>query len=496
MSDPFGRLRVPHPWASLSGRLMVVSLGLFVLMCVIGWLVLTAATRAAAERAVDAELESLLLDLRGYWATAEITGTVPPGPSDLKWHWQIQAADGRFYRSDWLAREDIRLQAAGEGPQQTPRLRGTESALGPMRQAEMTVLERRPRAPETGTGAREQLLVTYIAAISVEDRAALITSQEAPLRRAVRWVGFVFAGLTVLFLVTLGGLVRWPIGRLHRAALRFRAAETARLEGRYPTELAPVVTSLNDAIAQKERLVERTRRYVEKIAHDLKHPLAIARNALASDQDRALALARLDGMTGMLDRYAQLARAIGPGGPHPPLALTAVLEDAQVGFALLYRPRPVTITVEADPTLKARLARQDLEAIITNLVANAHRHADTCIALGARAEGSDLVLEVADDGPGIAPSHRQRALIWGARGVDSEQGAEQAGRRADLSAPGSGFGLAIVADLVALYEGAVVLDQAPLGGLLVRVTLPGVVAPVQRGPKRRRTNGGPSGPVV
>jgi signal transduction histidine kinase len=69
-----------------------------------------------------------------------------------------------------------------------------------------------------------------------------------------------------------------------------------------------------------------------------------------------------------------------------------------------------------------------------------------------------LVLEIDDDGPGLAPDERRRAL--------------ERGGRLDESAPGSGLGLSIVSDLVRAYGGALDLGDSPSGGLRARVTLP------------------------
>ncbi|HEY9148441.1 MAG TPA: ATP-binding protein, partial [Gammaproteobacteria bacterium] len=46
------------------------------------------------------------------------------------------------------------------------------------------------------------------------------------------------------------------------------------------------------------------------------------------------------------------------------------------------------------------------------------------------------------------------------------------GVRADEQVPGSGLGLAIVNELASLYDGALSLDDSPLGGLRVMLTLP------------------------
>ena len=78
----------------------------------------------------------------------------------------------------------------------------------------------------------------------------------------------------------------------------------------------------------------------------------------------------------------------------------------------------------------------------------------------ARREGAHLVLDIADDGPGLTAEERSRV---GTRG-----------ERLDESVPGSGLGLAIVHDISKLYGGFFVLEAAPQGGLLARLTLPAI----------------------
>lgn len=63
-----------------------------------------------------------------------------------------------------------------------------------------------------------------------------------------------------------------------------------------------------------------------------------------------------------------------------------------------------------------------------------------------------------DDGPGIDVARREAVM---ARGT-----------RLDETVPGSGFGPAIVSELLGLYGGSVLLLAAPAGGLCVEVDLP------------------------
>ena len=72
--------------------------------------------------------------------------------------------------------------------------------------------------------------------------------------------------------------------------------------------------------------------------------------------------------------------------------------------------------------------------------------------------GARFSLCVSDDGPGLEPEERARAM--------------QRGERFDESVPGTGLGLAIVRDIAKLYGGNIALDEATMGGLQVRLELP------------------------
>ncbi len=70
-----------------------------------------------------------------------------------------------------------------------------------------------------------------------------------------------------------------------------------------------------------------------------------------------------------------------------------------------------------------------------------------------------LVLEVDDDGSGIAPALRARVLERGAR--------------ADESVAGQGIGLAVAREVAQAYGGSLEIGESPLGGARVTVRLPG-----------------------
>jgi len=98
-----------------------------------------------------------------------------------------------------------------------------------------------------------------------------------------------------------------------------------------------------------------------------------------------------------------------------------------------------------------------LRELITNLLDNAIRytHAGGNVTLRVTMEGEAIVVEVEDNGPGIAPGDRARVFERFYRGTEGE---------------GSGLGLAIAWEISHSHSAVIALESAPGGdGLLVRV---------------------------
>jgi signal transduction histidine kinase len=100
-----------------------------------------------------------------------------------------------------------------------------------------------------------------------------------------------------------------------------------------------------------------------------------------------------------------------------------------------------------------------LRELITNLLDNAIRytHAGGSVTLRLVLEEQAVVLEIEDNGPGIAPADRERVFERFYRGADGE---------------GSGLGLAIAREICRSQDASIELASPPGGdGLLVRVRM-------------------------
>jgi signal transduction histidine kinase len=109
-----------------------------------------------------------------------------------------------------------------------------------------------------------------------------------------------------------------------------------------------------------------------------------------------------------------------------------------------------------------------IERITTNLLTNAVKFspAGTTIRVAVRAAGSDGLLEVCDQGPGVPPEERERVFTRFYRGSGD----------AVLQTRGVGIGLSVVSEFVARMHGEVSVDDAPGGGARFRVRIPAATA--------------------
>jgi signal transduction histidine kinase len=255
-----------------------------------------------------------------------------------------------------------------------------------------------------------------------------------------------------------------PFRRLQQQLAGLREGSARRVEGRYPTEVQPLVNDLNSLLEHRERIVQRALAKAGDLAHGLKTPLAILaqeaeRAAGVGHQEMASAIGlQVERMRRQIEYHLAQARATGssnvPGARSPVLAsVDALVRTVQ----RLYADRGLAVAIEVSPDHFVRVQKEDLEEMLGNLLDNACKWAKSGLKIQSAQDHDAIILTVDDDGPGLPVSMREAVL--------------QRGIRADEAAPGSGLGLAIVRDLAELYGGSITLADSPLGGLRARLRL-------------------------
>lgn len=317
----------------------------------------------------------------------------------------------------------------------------------------------KPRSYRLIAAADESLMTEPVASFSGALWLALV----------VLGIGLVLAALVQVFV----GLA--PLRKLHAALGKVRSGETPQLDGDFPAEIMPLVDEFNTVLAQNAEVVERARTQAGNLAHALKTPLSVLANAATSANPQQNELARLvvdqvDTARKQVDYHLTRAQAAAttrmPGRRTP---LLPIIDGLVRAMQRIHAERALELRVQPMPeTLAFRGDAHDLQEMLGNLLDNACKWASHRVEINAASNGDQLLITFDDDGQGLAAEQRESVI--------------QRGVRADEKVSGSGLGLAIVADLTQMYGGGVVLQDSPLGGLRVVLTLPGLTRPAPARP--------------
>lgn len=287
-------------------------------------------------------------------------------------------------------------------------------------------------------------------------------------------LGAVLAGLASLFLV--GRLLR----PLRDITERTATIEATDLGERIPVtgqdEFAALATTLNSmldriqrAFGQERETAERLRQFTADASHELKTPLAVIKGNSSlllqmdtlRDDDRE-AVRTIDESAQRMNRLVQdlllLARTeSGPLASPIDLDLRGVLEEAIA--TVPDASRRVTISGESSPISGSEV---ELVRLFRNLVENAVRYTEGPVRLELGRRDGWATVEVADEGPGVAPEHLPHLFERFYR-VD-------AGRSTD--AGGTGLGLAIARGIVQAHQGEIDVSSQMGQGTTFTVRLP------------------------
>jgi len=256
-------------------------------------------------------------------------------------------------------------------------------------------------------------------------------------------------------------------------------AEDGTEAGELGVALNQMLARIEEAFDERTRSQERLRRFVADASHELRTPVTTIRGYAelyragglddVADRDEAMRRTEEEAlrMGGLIEDLLLLAR-LDEGRPlqRDPVDLAVLVHDAVRDAHVVEPTRPMTVDVEAAGGGGFSIAGDEgrLRQVIANLVGNARVHTlpGTPVEVRLRSDGDRTVLEVHDDGPGMAADDAARAF--------------ERFYRADASRArhrgGSGLGLAIVHAAVTAHGGTVDIDSTPEAGTTVRVELP------------------------
>ena len=272
---------------------------------------------------------------------------------------------------------------------------------------------------------------------------------------------FVIGSVSLLSLWAARALTR-PLSGFAAAAESFSLTGAPEpLPERGPREIRLLARALNRMRSRIVELIDDRTKTLAAISHDLRTPITRLRlrsEFIENDEQRAQTLRDLDQMHSMLEAVLSFLRDDRNAESVTLIDLSASLQlicdqFADLGKDVRYNgPQHLMMTARPDALHRA----------VTNLVENAVRFGTKAIV---RLDDSptSVVIDVEDDGPGIASERKHAVLEPFVRGDDARNMDE---------ATGFGLGLAITHAIVAGHGGTLSLLDRPPHGLLVRLELP------------------------
>lgn len=305
-------------------------------------------------------------------------------------------------------------------------------------------------------------------------------AQAAFLSRVRRnlWIGGAVAMGVALI---IGGLlfrsITAPLRELTAASEAIAQGDlSVRAEVGGQDEVAQLAESFNEMAESLHRIEEARRSQTADIAHELRTPLTVLQGTLEAMLDEIYPTDR-ENLESALIQTRTLARliedlrilALADAGKLQLARDSVNLQAFLKGIVEAYQPaaqeQGVALALETRTALPTVFADRDrLAQVMGNLLTNSLHYVPRggSIRVEALREGTETVISVIDDGPGVSPDQLPHLFERFWRG--------DPGRR--QATGGSGLGLSIARHIVEAHGGRMWAEETPGGGLTVRYALP------------------------
>ena len=342
---------------------------------------------------------------------------------------------------------------------------------------------------DAANGERVRSGVAVVRSVVLSNGMRLVVGRDVAERRgfsAIIVQSFLLGVLgIILFSLVAGGITaRRVLRRIDTIRDTSTKIMSGNLSERVPVtrrndEFDGLATNLNAMLDRIEQLLQGLKEVTDNVAHDLKTPLTRLRNQAesalregASDEARQQALettiAESDRLIQTFNALLMIARAEAgaPSGALADVDVSAVVADVAELYGPVAEDEGIVVETAITESVHLRGNRELIGQAMVNLLENAVKYAKPegegqgRITVGLRQHDGRVLIEVADNGPGIPEADRKRVLE---RFVRLEK---------SRSEPGSGLGLSLVDAVARLHGGEFrIEDNAP--GVRAVIDLPG-----------------------
>ncbi len=323
--------------------------------------------------------------------------------------------------------------------------------------------------------------VTVVAAIS-DDRDMTARSD---LRKALIRVGLFATLLSAVIGWFLGGHALRPLERLRAEADLVGVTDdlSKRVNTGGPTEITALAKDINSMLARLEsasldtaRALTSSREFGSNVAHELRTPLTsmrlnldLLREADLEPDDQTPILEQMLSQHDRLIRTLAALRLLSRGDLTRGASSFEEVDLIDVISQAIERnfggDKDIDLSVDLSNEIPLVMGwREGLDVAFGNVFENIRSHAvlpnqKLAVNVTARLTEGHVQIFIEDNGPGIEPTQRAHVL-------------ERFYQVTDGDRQGSGLGLSLVDQQMAIHDGMVVIGESDLGGALITLTLP------------------------
>jgi len=331
---------------------------------------------------------------------------------------------------------------------------------------------RRISLPITRDGTVQYILQTESSLRLVQDTLRLLRLLLAGLAAAMvgaAWFGSRWLARQAL---TPVDVLTATAEQISVPSLKTRVALDAPYE-----EFARLAQVFNAMLDRLHKVFEGQRQFIADAAHEMQTPLTVIKGTIevalhksrSADDYRDALVTNL----GQVERLSTLTRSLLTlaqfAGDRPPvklvpLALEPLVQNLVQELTVLAEDRKVQLTLETHPVPLVLGDDGRLTQLLINLLDNALAHTppEGTVTLRLRPENGQMVVEVEDTGPGIAPEHLPHLFERFYRGDPAH----------DRESGGAGLGLAIVKEIAEAHGGTMHATSTLGKGSIFTLTLP------------------------
>jgi signal transduction histidine kinase len=327
-----------------------------------------------------------------------------------------------------------------------------------------------------------------VRSVVLDSGLKLVVGRDVGERRgftAIVLQGFLYAVAGILVFSLIAGIItaRRVLRRIDAINATSAKIMSGNLSERIPVtrandEFDALATSLNAMLDRIEGLMQGLKEVTDNVAHDLKTPLTRLRTraeaALRDSANPAAQREALETTIGESDKLIRTFNALlmiaraeagAPSGAFADVDVSAVAADVADLYEPVAEEQGLALTTDIAPGVRLRANRELIGQALVNLIENALKYYEPAdgkqgrVAIVVRSANGRVLIEVSDNGPGIAPEDRARVIE---RFVRLEKSRTE---------PGSGLGLSLVNAVARLHRGELRLeDNAP--GVRAVIDLP------------------------